>query len=202
MACTGIATMCNHGGESNLSLSQSCPAKEHSDSLQDHEPPVPGVTSRGRVARARAKANNQPNKTTNPQKTQQPQTGNPATLHSPPLKPIRGAVRSSKCESAVTTWQACMERHKERTPPPQRQHHPTKQRTAITGATTSSAQACQPIRYSKTRRWPGKAPSARTVRDEVPLLSDIGSNPQSTIKIKRGLFPWQHKQKATHAAQR
>ena len=174
MACTDIAPTCNRRGESYVSLSAS--SKEHHELLQDHESPIPSVTGRGRVARARAKANNQTSNTTNTQRTQQPQTGNPATLHSPPLKPKRGAVRSSKCESAVATWQACMDRHKERTPPPQRQAAPQPP-----AQPQSSAQACQPIRYLKTHCWPGKAHSALTVRDEVPLLSDRRSNPQSKL---------------------
>ena len=86
-------TMCNRGEESYVGISMSSNHnKKDYDSLQDLVPPITSVTGGGRVARARAKADNQTSNTTKP-KTQQQQTGNPATLHLPPLKPHRRAVR-------------------------------------------------------------------------------------------------------------
>ena len=86
-------TMCNRGEESYVgnSMSSNHDKKDY-DSLQDLVPPITSVTGGGRVARARTKADNPTSNTTKP-KTQQQQTGNPATLHLPPLKPHRRAVR-------------------------------------------------------------------------------------------------------------
>ena len=143
------------------------------------------------MARARAEENSQTSNTTNTQTTQQQQTGNPATLHCTP-QAKKGAVRGLKRESAVATWQACMERHKERTQPHQRQHHTTKQRTKTTGATTRQCPGmpANQILKQKTHGWPGKAHCALTVRDEVPLLSDLRSNPQSKrLKLTEDCSP-------------
>ena len=148
--------------------------------------PRPGAAGNQRAyARCQPSEENQtpstqPAQTTNQQNPTTPTAKTPTNAGGRHLATIRKSVHS-----AVAAWQACRERHGEkRTPTPRRQTpNQPKSPTTTTAPPKSGFRACPPSKHLIASQ--GERHSAQTVRDDVPLLSDLTSNPQSEV-LKKG----------------